>query len=130
MPRRIAVFCGYVRALTNIVGFSLLVISHHRHTSAGVDAGKNNNLACLFGVAMSVLPVLESSALDPETLNVAAQVYDIAREDLRLQNHTDPLTRLLAEKVVEVVQTGQRDPQYLARLAVDALGAAVVKGDV
>jgi hypothetical protein len=84
----------------------------------------------LTGAAVQILPILEYSTLDSETLNVAAEAYDIAREDLRLATHIDPLTRVLARKVIEAVQGGHREPEHIAKLAIDALGAAVLTGNV
>jgi hypothetical protein len=77
---------------------------------------------------MPVIPIFQGAAFDPETSDAAGTAYQIARDDLRLQDHIDPLAETLAKKVVEAARTGERDPERLARLAVDALGASLLRG--
>ena len=74
---------------------------------------------------MSVVPVLRDS-LDPVSWDYAAKGYDTARADLGLRDNVDPLTEVLAQKVVEVVQAGERDPESIAQRAIDALGASLL----
>jgi hypothetical protein len=75
---------------------------------------------------VSIVPIFQTTPLDPEALDSATRGYNIAREDLGLVDHVDPITEVLAEKIVEVVLTGERDPETVANRAIDSLGATLV----
>jgi hypothetical protein len=55
--------------------------------------------------------------------------YEDALRVLRLANRSDPLTDLVAQKIIEVAQTGQRDPMRMRELALEALGVPPGQGD-
>jgi hypothetical protein len=75
---------------------------------------------------MSVIPIFRTIPLDPEALDCASRGYETARGDLGLRDHIDPLTQVLAQKIIEVVQSGERNPEKIASRAIDALGAALI----
>ena len=74
---------------------------------------------------MSIVPVFAS--LDPEVLDYASKGYEIARANLGLRDRADPLTEVLAIKVLEVVQAGESDPDKIAQHAIAALGSSLQK---
>jgi hypothetical protein len=41
---------------------------------------------------------------------------------LDLENRDDPMTRMIAKKIIEVGQTGIRDPAQISQLAIKELG--------
>ncbi len=41
---------------------------------------------------------------------------------LKLEDRSDPLTETIAKKLIEIAQTGERDPRQLRRRAFEALG--------
>lgn len=48
--------------------------------------------------------------------------YEIALVTLRLKNRADPLTALIARKIIEVVQRGHKDVEFICATALDDLG--------
>jgi hypothetical protein len=65
------------------------------------------------------------AAFDPEAVDVMVGVYEKACTALGLTGRSDPITELLAKKIIEAAQTGERDPLRILQIALDALGAAV-----
>ena len=71
---------------------------------------------------MVVRRLLEGSAFGPEAIDYMAQAYEAALAKLGLANCDDAATRLIAEKIIEVVQTGERDPVRISERAIGELG--------
>ena len=72
---------------------------------------------------MSDVPIFGNYPLDPEALDCASKGYETARAELGLKDHMDPLTEILAQKIVAVVLNGERNSEQIARRAIDAMGA-------
>jgi hypothetical protein len=49
----------------------------------------------------------------PEEEKVLVEAFEGSLEALRLADREDPVTRLVAEKVLEGARSGERDPQRL-----------------
>jgi hypothetical protein len=47
-------------------------------------------------------------------------VFEDVRQTLGLVDREDPLIKMIARKVIELAQTGERDPARLKQLTVDA----------
>jgi hypothetical protein len=71
---------------------------------------------------MAIYRLLQNSALGPEEIERLAAAYEQTLRDLALKDRDDPITRLIAEKVLEVGQTGIRDPDQISKLAIKELG--------
>jgi hypothetical protein len=56
---------------------------------------------------------LNGIAFDPETIEVLGVAFDKALQSLRLVDRTDLATELLAKRMIEVAQQGERDPERL-----------------
>jgi hypothetical protein len=52
---------------------------------------------------------LVSEAFDPEQIRAMGAAFDHACRSLRLNDTNDPLTKLIAGKIVEAAQSGERD---------------------
>jgi len=48
--------------------------------------------------------------------------YEDALRVLGLANRTDPITEIVAKKIIEIVQTGERDPLRIRARAIADLG--------
>jgi hypothetical protein len=72
---------------------------------------------------MPVTRLLQNTAFDPETIRVISDVFEKALIDLGLTDRTDPLAELLAKKIIEAAQTGERDPLRIYQRAIDSLSA-------
>ena len=70
---------------------------------------------------MAIYGYLQNSGFDPETIKVMTVAYEAARVRLGLVDRSDPLTQLLAKKVIEIAQTGVRDPDQLCDRVIAAI---------
>jgi hypothetical protein len=74
------------------------------------------------GSAMPIVRLLQNSAFDPEAIRIITTAFESACKSLGLHDRTDPQKELLAKKIIEVAQTGERDPLRIEQGALDALG--------
>jgi hypothetical protein len=70
---------------------------------------------------------LESFAFRPEEVQCIVKAYDDALSALGLVSRDDPATRLIAKKIIEIAQTGERDPIKIRRRAIEKLGTSRVR---
>jgi hypothetical protein len=59
---------------------------------------------------MPIIRLLEREAFGPEDITVLVAAFEDALSTLGLVNRADPLTELVAKKIIECAQTGERDP--------------------
>jgi hypothetical protein len=71
---------------------------------------------------MAIYGFLQNSGFDPESIRTMTAAYEAARERLGLTDRSDPLTELVARKIIEIAQTGVRDPAALCEKALSAIG--------
>jgi hypothetical protein len=60
----------------------------------------------------------DGSVSDPEDIAVMATAFDRVLADLKLVNRNDPIVRMLAKLVIELVRNGERDPEKIRRQVV------------
>jgi hypothetical protein len=48
--------------------------------------------------------------------------YEITLKTLRLVDRTDPVTHIIAKKIIEIAQTNERDPARISTLTIKELG--------
>jgi len=51
-----------------------------------------------------------------------AHAYDTSLQVLGLIDRNDPITEIIAKKIIEIAQTGVRDADRLSSLAIEQLG--------
>jgi hypothetical protein len=73
---------------------------------------------------MAIYRILQNSPLSPEDISRLVTAYEATLKALGLTDRTDPITDLVARKIIEIGQTGVRDPQQISRRAVTDLSAA------
>ena len=73
--------------------------------------------------AMAIYRILQNSPLSPEDVSRLVAAYEATLKALGLCDRTDPITELVARKIIEIGQTGVRDPLQISRLAVTDLSA-------
>ena len=71
---------------------------------------------------MPINRLLEGSVFEPDDIKVLNEAYEGALRALHLVDRNDPLTELVAKKIIEVRQRDIRDPAEIAKLAIRALG--------
>lgn len=57
----------------------------------------------------------------PETKRLMGLAFELTRVTLRLSDRSDPIVRLIAERIVELAKTGERSPERLCDLALDSI---------
>jgi hypothetical protein len=72
--------------------------------------------------AMAIYRLLQNSAFAPEDIGRLVAAYEDCLCILNLADRSDPLTELLAKKIIEIRQTGMRDPVQIGRLALKEIG--------
>ena len=60
-------------------------------------------------------------SFDPEAISIISAAFEKACDALGLSNRRDALTELLAKKVIEAAQSGERDPLRIYQVAMDSL---------
>ena len=71
---------------------------------------------------MAIYRLLKFSAFDPEEITCMTAAYEDALRVLQLANRQDPITELVAKKIIEVAQAGERNPDSLREKALTELG--------
>jgi hypothetical protein len=56
--------------------------------------------------SMPITPFLRGQAFDPETVEVMGKAFVITCETFGLSDRTDNMAKLVAEKIIELVQRG------------------------
>jgi hypothetical protein len=57
--------------------------------------------------------MLQGSAFAPEDVDRLTAAYEAALKALRLSNRADPVTEIVAKRIIEIAQTGVRDPAMI-----------------
>lgn len=60
----------------------------------------------------------DGGVFDPEDIAVMATAFDRVLTDLKLVDRNDPIVRMLAKLVIELVRNGERDPEKIRRQVV------------
>lgn len=71
---------------------------------------------------MTIYGLLQNSGLESERIKSVAVAYEDALRMLGLKDRRDPVTELLASKMIEVAQSGERDPARIRTRAIAELG--------
>ena len=77
-------------------------------TGAQVEKG-------LESFAMPILRILQNSPLHPEDIRRLVAAYEKTLQALGLKDRSDPITEIVARKIIEIGQTGLRDPENCDR---------------
>jgi hypothetical protein len=77
---------------------------------------------------MSIIPLLAQSAFEPETVEFLVSVYEAAWKQVEQSGsklaspaYQRPAQELIAKRIIEMAQRGERDPSILADDAVSFL---------
>jgi hypothetical protein len=69
---------------------------------------------------VAIYRLLQNQAFTPADITAMTTAYEKALVDLDLER-TDARTELLAKRIIEVAQTGIRDPAKICALAIEGL---------
>jgi hypothetical protein len=70
---------------------------------------------------MAIYRLLQNTSFGPEELSKLGAAYERTLEALGLTDRNDPMTELVARKLLAIHQTGISDPAGLSRQAVQEL---------
>jgi hypothetical protein len=70
---------------------------------------------------MPIVRLLQNHAFGPEDIKVISAAYEQTLSSLGLIDRTDPLTTIVAEKIIECARMGERDPARLRDCALKLL---------
>jgi hypothetical protein len=73
------------------------------------------------GAAMAIYRLLKDHAFGPDEIKVLTTAYEEVLRTLRLENRADPATEMIAKKIIELAQCGERDPIRLREHAIRSL---------
>jgi hypothetical protein len=76
-------------------------------------------------VSENVVPLFKDRAFEPQATAIMAAAYDRACETLHDVGQAALVREIIAKRIVEVAQTGERDPQELCARALLALGIKI-----
>ena len=62
---------------------------------------------------MPITPYLNGRQFDRETKRVMGLAFEITRAALKLEDRTDPIVALIANRIIEIAKSGIRDPNLL-----------------
>jgi hypothetical protein len=74
-----------------------------------------------WGLPVPIHRLLEPGVFEPEQVAMLARVFDDLRQALGLADRVDQVTTLVAVKLIELARAGERDPERLKQLTLEAL---------
>ena len=73
-----------------------------------------------WSATVAIYRLLQNSAFAPEDIAPLVAAYEDCLRTLKLRS--DPVTEIVAKKIIEIAQTGIRDSGRLGRLALQEIG--------
>lgn len=73
---------------------------------------------------MTIDRLLHKVPLAAEDISCLVAAYEATLKALELASRSDPMTEIVAWKIIEIGQAGVRDPIQISKLALKALGTA------
>ena len=71
---------------------------------------------------MAIYRLFQNSPLGPEEISRLSEAYERTLRTLSLVDRNDPLTEMIAKKIIEIGQTGVKEPAQISKLAIKDLG--------
>ena len=71
---------------------------------------------------MAIYRLLKNSTLEPEEISRITEAYEQALQTLCVKNRDDPLTEMIAKKIIKIAKTGIHDPIQIAARVIKELG--------
>jgi hypothetical protein len=70
---------------------------------------------------LAIYRLLKNSPLSPDDVSSVTAAYHHALHSLCVKDRDDPLTEMIAKKIVKIAQTGIKDPVQISALAIKEL---------
>jgi len=72
---------------------------------------------------MTIYRLLENTTFGPEEIERLVKAYEQTLRALGLIDRSDPITRIVAEKIIAVGRFGIEDPAEISKLVLNELGS-------
>jgi hypothetical protein len=73
---------------------------------------------------VAIYRILQNSPLGPEDLRRLTDAYEHTLRALSVKDRNDPLAEFIAKKIIEIGQTGLKDPVQISARAIQELALA------
>jgi hypothetical protein len=73
---------------------------------------------------MAIYRILQNAPLGPEDIRRLSDAYEHTLRALSVKDRNDPLTEFIAKKIIEIGQTGLKDPAQISARAIQELALA------
>jgi hypothetical protein len=70
---------------------------------------------------MAIYRIFKQRVFEPEAVICMAKAYGDALVALQLSDRHDPITEIVARKIVEIAESGERDPDRIRDRALEEL---------
>ena len=70
---------------------------------------------------MAIYRLLRREVFEPEDVHLLATVYEEIAKALGVTDGNAPVSQLIARRLIELAQAGERDPDSLKELTMDAV---------
>jgi hypothetical protein len=71
---------------------------------------------------MAIDRLLQNAAIESKEVGRITAAYEQALHILCVKDRDDPLTEMIAKKIIKIAQTGIKDPAEISALAIKELG--------
>jgi hypothetical protein len=71
---------------------------------------------------MAIYKLIQNYAFEPKDIERLVAAYELMLRALRLKDRDDPITQLVAEKIIAIGRLGIEDPAEISKLALKELG--------
>jgi hypothetical protein len=79
-----------------------------------------------FHAAMPIRPYLDGHRFDPETMRLMGIAFETTIQALHSRGMDDPPREAIAKAIIDVAKAGERDPDRLCDLALQACSTPIV----
>jgi hypothetical protein len=69
-------------------------------------------------------PYLKGGVFEPQQIGAMTAAFEAVCRSLQLADRTDPLTEIVARKVIDIAATGERNPDRLRVLVLEELSGS------
>jgi hypothetical protein len=71
---------------------------------------------------MAIYKLIQNTVFEPADIERLVTAYEHTLRALRLKKRDDPITQLIAEKIIAIGRLGIEDPAEISKLALKELG--------
>jgi hypothetical protein len=71
---------------------------------------------------MPIYRLLQNMPMGPEEISCLTTAYEETLRTIGLVDRNDPITEMIAKKIIEISQRGVRDPTQLSELTIREMG--------